>query len=93
MILYLAKKYLIFLIFVIFLMTLVPVAWDDTPLQSVLPKSVFWSGFAAAVLVDWQFRRKGIWPLYDNLGFSKPRVLGSLVAANLVLFAGLKLWL
>jgi hypothetical protein len=93
MILYVAKKYLVILIFLVFLLTLVPVVWARMDLHSILPSAVFWGGPAAAILVDLQFRRKEIWPLYDNLGFSRYKILGSLIAACLLLFGGLKLWL
>ena len=30
-------------------------------------QAFFWSGLAAAPLTYWKFRRRNLWPLYDNL--------------------------
>ncbi|HKJ34236.1 MAG TPA: hypothetical protein VKA34_20585 [Balneolales bacterium] len=70
MVAYLAQKYFInTLVFVLGLVILPLLFWGDT--IYLIPKALFWGGLFGGIYTFFEFRKKHIWPLYDNLGYSK----------------------
>lgn len=74
MVVYLAKKYytnsvIFFLGFIIF-----PYLYGD--LSYLFPRAVFLGGLAGAIYTWYDFRKKSVWPLFDNLRYPKFLLLG-----------------
>jgi hypothetical protein len=93
MILYLVKNYVLILTVVVLPMTVFTIARGDIPVDVALPQAVFFGGFISAALTYLEFRRRRIWPLYDNLQISRFGLLGALVGATLLLYLGLWSWM
>ncbi len=87
---YLARKYVAIVLVLAVLMALFPTIVGMSVHEAVL-RAFFWSGLAAAPLTYWEFRRRNLWPLYDNLRLPKWILLALLVGAveGLVLLATL----
>ena len=64
MVWYLARKYVVLVLVLAILMLMVPFGMS---LRQSVVQAFFWSGLAAAPLTYWEFRRRTLWPLYDNL--------------------------
>ncbi len=78
MIWYLARKYIVLVLVLAILMVLLPTTLGTSPRQAVW-QAFFWSGLAAAPLIYWEFRRRTLWPLYDNLRLPRWILLALLV--------------
>jgi hypothetical protein len=75
MVLYLVRKYYInsfvfFAGFIIFPFA----AFGD--LANLFPRAVFLGGLGGAIYTWYDFRKKHLWPLFDNLQHSKFTILG-----------------
>ena len=90
MVRYLARKYVAIVLVLAVLMMPFPII-VGTSVHEVVAQAFFWSGLAAAPLTYWEFRRRNLWPLYDNLRLPKWILLALLVGAveGLVLLASL----
>ncbi len=86
MIWYLARKYVVLVLVLAILMLMVPLGMS---LRQSVVQAFFWSGLAAAPLTYWEFRRRTLWPLYDNLRLPRWILLALLVGfvEGLVLLA------
>ena len=71
MIFYFVRKYVLLWIVLILGFTFTAVIIAGIPPQVHLPTTVFWGGLLAAGQLYREFRKKKIWPLYDNLRISK----------------------
>lgn len=92
MIWYLARKYIALVLVLAVLMALLPtVTGIGTSLRQTVVQAFFWSGLAAAPLTYWEFRRRNLWPLYDNLRLPRWALLALFVASveSLILVASL----
>ncbi len=77
MIFYLARTYLLnTLVFTTFF-GVVPVLFGGSPTSLLVP-ALFWGSAAAAGYTYWRFRKKNVWPLYDNLRLPPLALLGGL---------------
>lgn len=77
MILYAARKYATNTLVLTALLTLLPVMFGSS-LTGILPSALFWGSAGAAGYTYWRFRKKKIWPLYDNLRVPRLALLGGL---------------
>lgn len=80
MILYLIRKYALLYVLIVLMMTFIGMA-GRIPLDVALPKAALYSGFFAAGMTWFEIRRKGLWPLYDNLRIPRKLLFGGLVAS------------
>ena len=80
MIPYLVRKYVAIVLVLAVLMMPFPLI-AGTSVHEVVAQAFFWSGLAAAPLTYWEFRRRNLWPLYDNLRLPRFVLLAVLVAA------------
>ncbi len=87
MILYLVRKY----VAIVLVLAVLMMPFVGTSMNEVVTQAFFWSGLVAAPLTYWEFRRRNLWPLYDNLRLPKWILLALLVGAveGLVLLASL----
>ena len=92
MIWYLARKYVAVVLVLAVVLMMAPAAFGTSP-GEVAGRAFFWSGLAAAPLTYWEFRRRSLWPLYDNLRLPRWVLLALLVGLveSLVLVASLVL--
>jgi hypothetical protein len=74
MVAYLIKRLLGVWLPLIPIMAIGSVPYGASPL-GLLGSVVFWSGLVAAIYIYFVFRRKGLWPLYDNLRLPKLAIL------------------
>ena len=88
MIWYLARKYVALVLVLAVVLMLGPAFFGTSPGETVM-QAFFWSGLAAAPLTYWEFRRRHLWPLYDNLRLPRWGLLALLVGfvESLVLVA------
>jgi len=93
MIIYLLRKYIWLMLVIAGVMTAFPMVGADVSLRQALPRGVLWSGFLAAGIVYYEFKRLNLWPLYDNLRLSRFMLLGGLAAVNVFLFVVLTWWM
>ena len=63
------------------------------PMHDAVPRALFWSGLIAAVVTYRTFKRRNLWPLYDNLRLPKYVLLGLFVAFNTAVSLCLNVWL
>lgn len=54
-------------------------------LSYLLPRAIFWCGLLAAIQLYFEFKRKDIWPLFDNLRISKGLLFGIAIPCSLLL--------
>lgn len=92
MILYLIRKFALLYVAIILMMTFIAMA-GGVPSSAALPKATFYAGFFAAGMTWFEIRRKGLWPLYDNLRISPWMVFGGLIGASTVIFLTLRVML
>lgn len=78
MILYLVRTYVGILIVLAVLLMVLPTLFGIALRDTVL-EAFFWSGLASAPLTYWEFRRRNLWPLYDNLRLPRFALLVLLV--------------
>ena len=77
MVLYLVRKYYInSLIFFVGFIIFPYARFGD--FHDLFPKAVFLGGLAGAIFTWYDFRKKHLWPLFDNLQHSKFLILGSM---------------
>ena len=90
MIWYLARKYAALVLVLAILLMMAPMAFGTSP-GEVVGKAFFFSSLAAAPLTYWEFRRRNLWPLYDNLRLPRFMLLAALagVVEGFVLVASL----
>lgn len=93
MISYLARKYFTHVIVLTLGLGALPVLFARLPFRDALLWALFWASFFAAATVYVEFKRHGIWPLYDNLRLPRILLLGILAAINLIIYAGLRIWM
>lgn len=89
MILYLIRKYALLYVAIILMMVFIGMA-GEIPVSVALPKAALYAGVFASVMTWFELRRKGLWPLYDNLRISRPVVFGGLIGSAVVIY--LILW-
>lgn len=70
MIVYLAQKY--FINSTVFFVGLIIFPWfyAQDPVN-LITKTIFWGGLFGGIYTNYDFRKKHLWPLYDNLNYSK----------------------
>lgn len=85
MILYLIRKYALLYVAVILMMVSIGMA-GGVPVSVALPKATLYAGIFASVMTWFEIRRKGLWPLYDNLCISRPLVFGGLIGSAVVIY-------
>jgi len=85
---YLVRKYVALVLVLAVLMMPFPII-VGTSVPVVVAQAFFWSGLATAPLTYWEFRRRNLGPLYDNLRLPKWILLALLVGTveGLVLLA------
>ena len=92
MVFYFIRKYIhIWLVFVIGL-TGLAIFFARMPLDEALPRGVLWGGVFAAGQLYREFKKKNLWPLYDNLRITKFVLLGCTILVNTVLALGIRMW-
>lgn len=79
MIIYIARRYFFTVLVFTALFALLPLAVGAGSLLEILPSAVFWGGLVAVLVVYWNFRRRNLWVLYDNLRLPKFVLLGVLM--------------
>ncbi|PSQ91305.1 MAG: hypothetical protein BRD30_03505 [Bacteroidetes bacterium QH_2_63_10] len=77
MIFYLARTYLVNTLVFAVLFEVVPVLLGTPPTALLVP-ALFWGSAAAAGYTYWRFRKKNVWPLFDNLRLPPFALLGGL---------------
>lgn len=77
MIRYAARKYTANTLVFTVGFALLPVVFGSS-LTDVLPTALFWGSAVAAGYTYWRFRKKNLWPLYDNLRVPRFTLLGGL---------------
>lgn len=92
MILYLARSYLMNTLTFAALFGVVPVLLGSPPTGILVP-ALFWGSAAAAGYTYWRFRKKQVWPLYDNLRLPPVILLGALFLSVQPLTLALALYL
>ncbi|WP_263784508.1 hypothetical protein [Salinibacter grassmerensis] len=92
MIFYLARKYLANTLVFAAIFGLFPILFGGS-WTAVLAPALFWGSAAAAGYTYWRFRKKKVWPLYDNLRLSPVVLLGALFLALQPLTLALALYL
>ena len=80
MIVYLAQKYLANTLVFAAAFGLLPVLFGGSLAATLVP-ALFWGSAAAAGYTYWRFRKKQVWPLYDNLRRPPVILLGALFLA------------
>ncbi|MCS4121951.1 hypothetical protein [Salinibacter ruber] len=80
MIVYLARKYLANSLVFAAAFGLLPVLFGGSLTATLVP-ALFWGSAAAAGYTYWRFRKKQVWPLYDNLRLPPVILLGALFLA------------
>ncbi len=80
MILYLARKYIANTLILTAVFALLPLLFGSS-FSSILPTALFWGSAGAAGYTYWRFRKKKVWPLYDNLRLPRFVLLGGLFLA------------
>ena len=92
MVIYFIKKYVqIWLVFLIGL-TGLTIFLARMPPGDAIPRAIFWGGVFAAVQLFMEFRKKKVWPLYDNLRISKKVLFGCVILVNTLFALGLSMW-
>jgi len=77
MIFYLARTYLANTLVFGAAFGLLPILFGGS-WTGVLAPALFWGSAAATGYTYWRFRKKQVWPLYDNLRLSPVILLGAL---------------
>lgn len=80
MIFYLTRKYLANTLVFAAVFGLLPVLFGGSATAILVP-ALFWGSAAAAGYTYWRFRKKQVWPLYDNLRLPPIILLGTLFLA------------
>lgn len=93
MILYLARKYFTHVIVLTLGLAALPLIFARLSVREALLSALFWASFFAAATVYLEFRRHGVWPLYDNLRLPRLALVGSLTATNLIIYTVLRVWM
>ena len=60
--------------------------------DEAVPRAVLWGGLFAAGQLFREFRKKNLWPLYDNLRITKPVLFGCTILVNTLFALGLTMW-
>ena len=93
MILFLVRKYFVHVFFLTLGLGALPAFFSAVPFRDTLLSALLWAGFFANATVYIEFKRQGLWPLYDNLRLSRLPLLGSLAATILLIYLGLRAWM
>ena len=93
MVLYLAAKYFGNALVLATAMAFLSIGLARMPVQEAVPRALFWGGLVAAVVTHRTFKRRNLWPLYDNLRLPKYLLLGLLIILNVAVSLSLNVWL
>lgn len=93
MILYIARKYFMLVALFAAGLAALPLLFARWPVREAAVSALFWTSSLAGAAVYWEFKRRDIWPLFDNLRLSRWLLLTTLIAGNLILTAGIRTWL
>ena len=93
MIFYLFRKYFAVMLVPAAALAVIPVTVARMPARIALSQAVFRSGLFAALVIYFEFKRRGLWPLYDNLGLPKNLLLTLFAVGNLIFYSALRFWM
>lgn len=90
---YIIRKYLFTLAVIVLALVLLPAGVAMVPLRDVIPSAFLWGGFATAIYIWWDFDRRNLWALTDNLRLPRHVLIACFLTFSTVLSIVIKSWI